>query len=303
MTVRRTGRVRAVAIVVLVFLAGALQGCSGKSGGLSSSNESKTITIGEVEGYSDDVAINALWKHLLEKKGWTVKIKKLQLGAMFGGMAHGGIDTYLDVWLPTTHGAYVNKYKDQLKVLKTPWNKQAKLGLAVPDYSDLKSLSDLPAASGELGGRIVGIEAASGEMKLLQKKIMPAYKLDDKFKLVPSSSPAMLASLKDAMSKKQPIVVVLWKPHWAWSQFDIRFLKDPKHAWPPPETVHIAMSDDYAGDHPQLSKWFGRTKLDATQWASLMSAIEKKNGHADQGVKTWLKKPENQQLVESWTDG
>ncbi|MGH3499907.1 MAG: glycine betaine ABC transporter substrate-binding protein [Nocardioidaceae bacterium] len=300
---RKARRVRTVAVVVLVLLAGALQACSNKSGGLSSSNGSRTITIGEVQGYSDDVAINALWKHLLEKKGWQVKIKKLQLGAMFGGMAHGGIDTYLDVWLPTTHGTYVEKYKDQLKVLNTAWNKQAKLGLAVPDYSDLKSLADLPANSGKLDGKILGIEAASGEMKLLDKKIMPSYRLDHKFKLVPSSTPAMLASLRGAMSKKEPIVVVLWKPHWAWSQFNIRFLDDPKHAWPPPETVHIAMSDGFAGDHPQLSKWFGHTKLSSKQWSSLMAAIEAKDGHAQRGVRSWLKKPGHQQLVNSWTDG
>lgn len=302
MTVRKTGRVRTVAIVVLVLFAGALQACSGKGSELDSSH-SHSITIGEVQGYSDDVAINALWKHLLEKKGWQVKVKKLQLGAMFAGMARGGIDSYLDVWLPTTHGTYVEKYKDQLKVLKTPWNKQAKLGLAVPDYSDLKSLSDLPANSGKLNGRILGIEAASGEMKLLDKKIMPSYNLDDKFKLVPSSTPAMLASLRKAMSKKDPVVVVLWKPHWVWSQYNIRFLKDPKHAWPPPETVHIAMSDDFAGDHPKLSKWFGRTKLNSQQWSSLMAAIEKKDGRAEQGVRSWLKKPANKQLVDSWTDG
>lgn len=292
---------RAIALVVAVFLVGALQGCADESGDLGSSNGAKSITIGEVQGYSDAVAINALWKHLLEEKGWSVEIKQLQLGAMFGGMARGGIDAYLDVWLPTTHGTYVKEYEDDLTILEKPWNKEAEMGLAVPAYSDIESLSDLRDHVGELDGKIIGIEPASGEMKLLKKQIMPKYDLDKDFKLVPSSTPAMLSALDKAIAKKQPVVVALWKPHWAWSSYDIRFLDDPKKAWPPSERVHIAMAKEFAADNTQVSTWFGRTKLDAAQWGSLMEEIEANDGNPDKGVQSWLQEPGNRKLVESWT--
>lgn len=274
--------------------------CSGGHGA-GSSKDDRTITVGAPPGYADDQAINALWKYKLKQKGWQLKTKKVSLAPIFTSVAKGDLDGYLDVWLPTTHGAYIKKTKGKLKLLKPGWNKQAKLGLAVPKYSDIRTLSDLRSHAHQFDGKIIGIESGAGEMGVLEKTVMPDYNLDKDFSLKSSSTSAMLNILKQQMSKKNPVVVALWKPHWAWSKFNIRFLRDPKHAWPPPEHVHIALSKKFAKAHPKVTGWFKNTKLNAKQWNSLMLELEKHKGHSDKGVRAWLKKPGNRDAVDGWT--
>ena len=48
----------------------------------------------------------------------------------------------------------------------------------------------------------------------------------------------MLAELKRAYAKKEPIVVTLWSPHWAYSDYELKKLKDPKGAWGKGDGVH-----------------------------------------------------------------
>jgi ABC-type proline/glycine betaine transport system substrate-binding protein len=54
-------------------------------------------------------------------------------------------------------------------------------------------------------------------MKTVRDQVMPAYGLGD-YQLVEGRSPAMYASLDAAVKQKQPIVVPLWQPHWAFSR-------------------------------------------------------------------------------------
>ena len=54
-------------------------------------------------------------------------------------------------------------------------------------------------------------------MGLLKDKVLKAYGLDKEYKLVDGSTPGMLAELKRAYAKKEPIAVVLWSPHWAYN--------------------------------------------------------------------------------------
>lgn len=278
-----------------------LPSCSSGGDGAGSSKEDRTITVGEPPGYADDKAINALWKYKLKQKGWHLKTKKVSLAPIFTSVAHGDLDGYLDVWLPTTHGAYIKKTKGKLKLLKPGWNKEAKLGLAVPDYVDVRTLSDLRSHADKFDGKIIGIESGAGEMGVLDKTVMPHYNLDKKYNLKSSSTSAMLSILKRDMTEKKPVVVALWKPHWAWSKFNVRFLDDPKHAWPAPEHVHIALSKKFAKAHPKVTGWFKNTKLSAKQWDSLMLELEKHKRHSDKGVRAWLKKSANRDAVADWT--
>jgi glycine betaine/proline transport system substrate-binding protein len=42
----------------------------------------------------------------------------------------------------------------------------------------------------------------------------------------------MVASLDKAIRDKEWIVVTGWKPHFKWSQNDLKYLKDPKGVYP-----------------------------------------------------------------------
>ena len=277
---RRRGRSLLAGLIVLILAS--LAACSGQSssfggGGGSGGGASgdKTVSISVVAGWDEDVAGSNLWKEILEQKGYKVNMQELDIASTFTGVANGQVNLYLDAWLPTTHKAYWDRFQNQLEVV-TSWQK-GKNTLVVPDYVDAKSIADLKGRSGEFQGRIVGIEAGAGEMKAMREKVIPGYGLTD-YNLVEGSSPAMLASLDSAIKQKQPIVVTLWQPHWAFSRFPIKVLEDPQTAFGPPDEVESTYSwDEWNAKWKKrptasrytlkYSRYSGKTDKSLPQWS------------------------------------
>jgi glycine betaine/proline transport system substrate-binding protein len=280
---------------VAMAIALTMAACGSSSGSASSSG--KTITIFQGAGYDDDIAVTTLWKNLLEKKGYTVKIQSLDLAAGFTGMSRGDVDAYMDAWLPTTHAPYVDPYKDKFTILP-PFFSNDRLVLAVPNFVDATTISDVAKNPSQFKNRIVGIEPGAGEMKLLQSKVMPAYGMTN-MNLAAGSTPAMLAELQRDISSHTPVVVALWTPHWAFAQMPIHALTDDKKAFPDTEGSQIVVTNKYAEANPQVVSWFRNTKLTDDQLSSLMADIHGASS-ADAGVTKWLQT--NGSVVASWTD-
>jgi len=302
---RRRGRSLLAGLIVLILAS--LAACSGQSssfgGGSGSSgggqSGDKTVSISVVAGWDEDVAGSNLWKEILEQKGYKVNMQELDIASTFTGVANGQVNLYLDAWLPTTHKAYWDRFQNQLEVV-TSWQK-GKNTLVVPDYVDAKSIADLKGRSGEFQGRIVGIEAGAGEMKAMREMVIPGYGLTD-YNLVEGSSPAMLASLDSAIKQKQPIVVTLWQPHWAFSRFPIKVLEDPQTAFGPPDDMQIVATKGWSAANPEVAGWLKNFKITPEQLSSLMLDIQNAGkGKEQETAKAWIAK--NQQLVDSWLKG
>lgn len=284
-------------LVVLATLLLAACGGMGRSDGAG--NEAKgTIEIGYIP-WDEDIAVSYLWKALLEEQGYQVKLTQVEVAPLFAAVANGSIDLFLDVWMPSTHGQYMERFGDRVEVLGT-WYDQADLGLAVPDYVEARSIADLPRYADRFGKRIVGIEAGAGLMRVTRESAMPGYGLDD-WELVQSSTPTMLAELERAIQNREWIVVTLWRPHWAFAKYDIRYLDDPKGLMNPEgaEKIQIIARQGFRDDFPEVARWLERFELTLDQLAALEAAIQEHG--ADQpakGVAAWLK--ESRGLVETW---
>ncbi len=287
-----------VLIVVLAMLA-ALTACGSDNGGSGNSGgDSKKLTIGYIN-WDEDVATTHLWQRVLKDKGYDVEIKQISdAGPTFIGLSRGDIDLFLDAWLPATHKTYWDKYGDKLTDIST-WYGSAPLTIAVPDYVDVKSLADLKAKADEFDKTIVGIEPGAGLTRTTKEEMMPAYGLED-WNLKTSSTASMLAALKKATEAKKPIVVTLWRPHWAYASFPIRDLQDPKGAMGKPDEIHAVGTGSFADDHPEVADMLKNFKLDDKQLGTLEKKvlIENKNDPA-KGVDEWLK--ENPDFVKSLT--
>lgn len=261
-------------------------GCGGGGNSGGGGGEKKQITIGYI-AWDEDVAVSNLWKAVLQKQGYTVKMTQLDAAPLYAGLAKGDLDVFFDGWLPTTHETYWKRYGPKLNDLGQ-WYGPATLGLAVPNYVKAQSIADLKAQSSQFGNQIIGIEPGAGEMKTVKDKVMPAYGLGS-MKLVQSSTPAMLAQLQKAISQKKPVVVTLWKPHWAYSKFPIRDLKDPKGAWGKPDSIHTITSKDFTSASPQANKWFKNFKMSDSDLSKLEADIQDAGkGKEAQGVQKWM---------------
>jgi glycine betaine/proline transport system substrate-binding protein len=288
-------------VLVALLLALVVSGLGLRAGGYQGAGAlaaGKTITIGNI-GWDEDVAVNDVVQVLLQDKyGYTVNQKLADVGPLFLGVASGSLDAFLDTWLPKTHVTYWARYHNMVVKLP-PWYKgAANLGLAVPDYVKAQSIADLNQYRSQFGGTITGIEAGAGEMRIVETKVVPGYGLH--YTVLGSSTPAMLAALKAAIQRKRPIVVTLWKPHWAFTAYPIRYLKDPKGLMAGTEQLAGIVRKGLQKDEPQAYDLLSHLTLTEEQLGTLELAIK---GAKDPltGARAWVQK--NPGLVNQWLKG
>ncbi|MFE7119667.1 ABC transporter permease/substrate binding protein [Streptomyces sp. NPDC057654] len=286
--------VATVGVVVLALIAGGMNLAQNddKPSASASTNvgHGKQINMGYIP-WDEGIATTFLWKELLEQRGYKPNVKQLDPGPLYSGIAKGDIDFQTDAWLPTTHKAYWEKYGSQMTDLGA-WYGPTSLELTVPAYmKDINTLDDLKGKAGEFGGKITGIESSAGEMGLLKDKVLPAYGLDGEYKIVSSSTATMLADLDRQIAQKKPIVVPLWSPHWAYSKYDLKKLKDTKGAWGKGDELHTVAAKGFESKDPTVAGWLKNFHMDEKQLSSLENTIQSAGkGKEQDGVRTWLKK-------------
>ncbi|HEX6922979.1 MAG TPA: glycine betaine ABC transporter substrate-binding protein [Bacillales bacterium] len=278
------------------------EGNNAGSGGELKLGEKKITLLGD--NYQSATASMVVAKQVLENVGYDVEIKQVGVGTMFAGVAEGSADASLAVWLPHTHESYWKQYKDKLVKMGMLMEK-VPLGLTVPTYmKDINSIKDLTNNKNNIGEKLdwtlTGISPGAGEMKLTKNDVMPAYGLSDKWTLQQSSGPAMTAALSDAIQNKEPIVVTLWKPHWAFVKWDLKILKDPKNKYGDPDDVYAVARKGLKEDSPIafkiLSQFHWTKKQDEMVMLKMQQGMD-----PDKAAKQFVKK--HQDLVKEWTKG
>ena len=259
------------------------------------SADSKTLSIGYVDGWSDSVATTHVAAEVIKQKlGYDVKLQAVATGIMWQGVATGKLDAMLSAWLPVTHGEYWAKNKDKV-VDYGPNFKDAKIGLIVPEYVKAKSIEDLKTDT-TFKNKIVGIDAGSGVM-LKTDEAIKQYGLD--YKLQASSGAAMIAELTRAEDKQDSIAVTGWVPHWMFAKWKLRFLDDPKGIYGAAETVNSIGSKGLEKKAPEVAAF-----LKKFQWASkdeigeVMLAIQE-GAKPEAAAKDWVAK--HPERVAEWT--
>ncbi|MDX3381567.1 ABC transporter permease/substrate binding protein [Streptomyces niveiscabiei] len=288
-------------VTVLAVVAGGLGVFGGNGAPAHASGtdvgRGQEIRIGYIP-WDEGIASTYLWKEILQERGFKVTTTQYAAGPLYTGLATGRLDFQTDSWLPTTHAEYWKKYGDRLDDLGA-WYGPTSLELTVPSYvKDVDSLADLKNRSSEFGGRIVGIEPSAGMMGLLKDKVVKEYGLQG-YDVVDGSTPAMLAELKRAYARKQPIVVTLWSPHWAYSEYGLKKLADPRGAWGAGDHVHTVARSGFAADQPEVARWLKEFRMTEAQLTSLEAQLQKSGkGKEQDAVRTWLKA--NPGLMEKW---
>ncbi|MFF4264341.1 ABC transporter permease/substrate binding protein [Streptomyces virginiae] len=279
--------------VVLALVAGGLNTFGGSTAedgpaGAANIGKGRTLSVGYIP-WDEGIASTFLWKELLERRGYEVDARQLEAGALYTGLAGGQLDFQTDSWLPVTHAQYWEKYGDKLEDLGS-WYGPTSLELSVPSYmKDVRSLADLKGKADRFKGRIIGIEPSAGEMSILKEKVLKEYGLDGEYKVVDGSTPGMLAELKRAYEKKEPVAVVLWSPHWAYSSYELTKLEDPKGAWGKGDGIHTLARKGFAEDEPKVAEWLKSFKLTEEQLTGLEAKIQETGkGKEQQAVRAWL---------------
>ncbi|MFB4169076.1 glycine betaine ABC transporter substrate-binding protein [Virgibacillus sp. JSM 102003] len=288
--------------VLFTILVIALAACGSESKSDDSGNaadksdENKgTITIGQIN-WPENIAVTNMWKAILEDKGYNVKLKLIEMGPQMAALAEGDLDVAPEIWLPVQDKSYYKEYKDEANFFEEPWYENGKVGLAVPTYmEDVNSIKDLNEHKEKFDGEIIGFEPGAGTM-LVTEDVIKEYGLD--YELVDSSTPVMISTIKKAVKQEKPIVAPLWKPHYIFSEVDLKFLEDPKNTFGGVEKIYMATREGFSSDFEKVSKWMKNFKLNDKQLGELMVYTKNNQDNPIKGAEKWVE--ENQDLIDKW---
>ncbi|MGH2394508.1 MAG: glycine betaine ABC transporter substrate-binding protein [Candidatus Limnocylindria bacterium] len=302
---RRRSRIIGLAVglmaLSLVVTACGGTGGEGEAGGQDGGAAAdRTITIGDI-GWEEDVVVNALWKHILEERGYDVEVTTLGANAIYQGLAQDDLDLFLDAWLPNTHADKMDRFGNSL-VKVSPWYQDATLTWTVPAYvGDVNSIADLQGKATMFDGRITGIEPSAGLSDISETEVIPQYNLGDSYDLKTSSTAAMVGALDRAIARQEPIVVTLWHPHIAYTRYDLKDLQDPRGALGGGEELWTLSRQGFAQDYPEINRWLKNFTLTQEQVNELEDLVYNKFGgpdKADAAIDQWA--GENQDLINKW---
>ncbi len=246
--------------------------------------------------WAEGIAYTHLAKAVLEDKmGYSVDLMAADVGPAYTAVAQGDRDAFMETWLPVLHKDYIDRYKDKVVDLGHVYE-GTQSGLVVPSYVTIDKISELNGVKDKFGGQIVGIDAGAGIMKTTEK-VIEQYGLE--FKLLQSSGPAMTAALKEAVDKKEWIVVTGWKPHWKFGRWDLKFLQqDPDKMMWKPGNIHIMGRKNLEADKPELAKFLKNMKLTDAQLSDLMIKVKDAGGDVAGATRKWMKA--NEAVVAAW---
>ncbi|MGX4763939.1 glycine betaine ABC transporter substrate-binding protein [Holzapfeliella sp. JNUCC 72] len=258
----------------------------------SSGDTSKTVKLAYME-WDDSVSSTNVVAEVLKEMGYNVQLTPLDNAIVWQSVANKQSDAMVSAWLPLTHGQQYEKYKNQIDLVG-PSLSGAQSGLVVPSYmTNVNSVSDLVNQANKT---ITGIEPGAGIMTSAENALKQYSNLKD-WKLMPSSTGAMTATLDKAYKNQDEIVITGWEPHWMFTKYDLKFLEDPEKLISSPETINTVARQGLKEDNPEVYKILKNFKWDMSDIGDVM--LEMSSGKkADQAAKDWISK--NQDKVNSW---
>lgn len=249
-----------------------------------------TITIGFLPSWTDAVNNAYLLEDQLEKLGYDVELEPLASPAvLYTALAEGEVDLYPSAWSDISQAEYVKKYEGQLEDLGAYYD-NAHGTLAVPDYVDIDHVEDLLGQAERFGGKIYTIEPGSGTATMAEDSLFPAYGLGDEYELTASSLAAMLTTLERAVKDREDIVVTLWRPFWAYEEYGLKDLEDPREGMGATEGLHFMAHAGFSDDYPEATELIQQIKLDDAQYGALENAVvnEFEDGDEAAAIDHWV---------------
>lgn len=235
--------------------------------------------------WASEVASSNVVRVALESAGYNVEMLPVSAAAMWQAVATGAADATVSAWLPTGHKYYYDRVKDMVVDLGVNL-KGTEVGLVVPNYVTIDSIDQLNQFKDKFKSEIIGIDPGAGMMSKTEKLIKD-YHLD--FRLINGSGATMTAALAYAISQKQWIVVTGWKPHWMFSRWKLKFLKDPKKIFGQNDTIQTIVRKGLKKDKPRAYEVLQKFHWTPQDMQEVMLLNHEKKASPHENAKQWLK--------------
>src|SRR5699024_4113420 len=95
---------RVLTLSMVAILAMCLVAC-GDSEEEEANTEDDELVVGLIN-WPENIAVNHVWKVLLEEEGYDVDVRQLEMGTIMEALSTGDLDVGIEVWLPVQDISY-----------------------------------------------------------------------------------------------------------------------------------------------------------------------------------------------------
>ena len=263
----------------------------------SCQQESNKIVLGN-EAWTVNRTLTYLTKAILEEKGYEVEIKNQNIDKIFDDLSKGSIDLYMDAW-ENAHYVYIYEHP-KLEDLDIIYE-DCKMGIAVPSYFAVDSISELKADSSLYNNQFYGLNRNAGVM-ISSITAFKNYGMDPQ--VFEMEEDELMRQIQIMFDKKENFVVSAWKPHWKIKHFDLKFLADTSHSFGEEEDIHVYGRPGFSKSNPEVAQIASNMFLTDGQLNDLLERMKTASNEAEYeaAVKSWI--AENRSVVDAWlTEG
>lgn len=298
---------RPIVLVLLAALATSLvAGCNkAAAGGFASSSHSKHTARFVQQPWEDLEVETEISKQIFSKLGYDASIQEVSVPLGGQALSTGQADAYLGNWWPSQQPVFGKLLDDKKVEVAGTLLTGTEYAPAVPGYVvdklGVKSLADLAQHGDEFNHEILGIEPGAPANQIISDAIKKnAYGLGN-WKLVESSTSAMLAEVERRAARQQPVVFLGWSPHWMTLEFKLHFLDDPQHVWPGAGEIRVLARAGLKKDDPNLYRYLSQIKVDAQTASQWIYDVSKDKKPVATVASDWIKAHPDQ--IRKWLDG
>ncbi|MGQ7794022.1 choline ABC transporter substrate-binding protein [Faunimonas sp. B44] len=266
----------------------------------------RTVRFSDV-GWTDITATTGVASVVLEALGYSADVKVLSVPVTYASLKNNDIDVFLGNWMPTME-ADIAPYRDDGSVETLGANLEgAKYTLAVPRYTfeaGLKSFEDIAKFKDDLQGKIYGIEPGNDGNRLILDMIEKDQFGLNGFELVESSEQGMLAQVKRAVQRKQPIVFLGWAPHPMNASLELEYLAGGDDVFGPDyggATVYTNVRKGFVNECPNVGRLLDQLSFTLPMENEIMGAILDDGKDAEIAAKEWL--AAHPDVLAPWLEG
>lgn len=258
-------------------------------------------------GWTDITATTAATTVVLDALGYDTEVKVLSVPVTYTALAEGDVDVFLGNWMPTME-ADIAPYREDGSVETLKANLEgAKYTLAANKAAadlGITSFEDIAAHEEALEGKIYGIEPGNDGNRLIMDMIgQNAFGLEG-FEVVESSEQGMLAQVKRATERDEPVVFLGWEPHPMNANFDLTYLEGGDDFFGPNlggATVYTNVRKGYAEECPNVGAFLNNLTFSLEMENEIMGAILDDGQDPEDAAEAWLKA--NPDAWKAWLDG
>jgi glycine betaine/proline transport system substrate-binding protein len=234
----------------------------------------------------------------------------------WAGAQRGDVDLLSEVAMPNQE-ELAAKAADRIHLVHETYG-NAQQGWFVPTYAlapgqplaGLRSVAQLNDYAAALGGKLV-----DGDPSFITTKQNAARLAGYGLRLeqVTSSEAAQLAELRRAYERRQPILVYLYHPHWAFEEFDMTQLEEPGPYRPdcfttgngacalPAYSAWTAASGALQSAAPRFHAMLERFELPLADMEAMLKAVDVDDSDVEDVARQWV--ADHPDDVRSWVGG